>query len=84
MKEKRNCGAPYPVYPQMMVPTMPTPYMTGYNQGYTNNQYNSAEQQISNLDERLTNLESRVSRIENMLNSNNNNNQYNGSNYYMV
>ena len=72
----------------MNIPAMPTPYMTGYNQGYSNNSLssNTIEQQINNLEERLTNLESRVSRIENTLNSNSNNNgaQYNGSNYYMV
>ena len=88
MKEKRNCAAPYPVYPPIMgVPTMPTPYMTGYNQGYTNNSIssNTIEQQINNLEQQMTNLETRVSRLENMLNGNkNNNNQYNGSNYYMV
>lgn len=88
MKEKRNCGMPYPVYPQN-VPMMgvPTPYMTGFTQGYTQNSIssNTALQQISNLEQQMTNLETRVSRLENALSSNNsNNNQYNGSNYYMV
>ena len=89
MKDKRNCSTPYPVYPPVMgIPAIPTPYMTGYNQGYTNNSItsNTIEQQINNLEQQMTNLETRVSRLENMLNGNNNstNNQYNGSNYYMV
>ena len=89
MKDKRNCTTPYPVYPPVMgIPTMPNPYMTGYNQGFTNNSLssNTVEQQINNLEEHLNNLENRISRIENMLNTNNtnNSNQYNGSNYYMV
>ncbi len=91
MKDKRNCQTPYPIYPPVMgFPTMPTPYMTGYNQGYSNNSLssNTIEQQINNLEQQMTNLETRVSRIENLLNTNNtnntNNNQYNGSNYYMV
>lgn len=75
MKDKRNCSQPYPVYPQMMVPPMPMPYTTGYSQNYSNTQ------QTSNLEDRLNNLESRISKLESMLN---NNNQYNGSNYYMV
>lgn len=83
MKEKRNCSAPYPIYPPMM--GIPSPYMAGYNQGYTNNSIssNTLEQQANNLDERLNNLESRISRIENILN-NKNSTQYSGSNYYMV
>lgn len=91
MKEKRNCGTPYPVYPQpvpMMEMPLATPYMAGYNQGYTQNSIssNTIEQQINNLEQQMTNLETRVSRLENMLNTNNSNsnNQYNGSNYYMV
>ena len=88
MKDKRNCGTPYPVYPQMMgVPPMPTPYMAGYSQGYTSNSIssNTVEMQINNLEQQMTNLETRISRLENMLNSgNSNSNQYNGSNYYMV
>lgn len=91
MKEKRNCGTPYPMYPQAMpimgVPPMPTPYMTGYSQGYTSNSIssNTIEQQLNNIDQQITNLETRVQRIENMLNTNTSNNtQYNGSNYYMV
>ena len=34
MKDKRNCGVPYPVYPQVIIPPVQTPYMAGYNQGY--------------------------------------------------
>lgn len=85
MKDKRNCGAPYPIYPPVMgIPNMP--YMTGYQQGYTNNSLssNTVETQINNLEQQMTNLETRVSRLENMLNTNKNNSQYNGSNYYMV
>ena len=84
MKDKRNCGTPYPIYPPMMgIPNMP--YMTGYQQGYTNNSLssNTIEAQINNLEQQMTNLEIRVSKLENMLNANKNN-QYNGSNYYMV
>lgn len=88
MKDKRNCNAPYPVYPPVMgIPGIPTPYMNGYNQGYSNNNISSNTnlQQINNLEQQMTNLETRVSRLENVLNGNNNsNNQYNGSNYYMV
>ena len=84
MKEKRNCGTPYPVYPQpvpIMEMPLATPYMTGYNQGYTQNSISS-----NTIEQQMTNLETRVSRLENMLNTNNSNsnNQYNGSNYYMV
>lgn len=84
MKEKRNCGTPYPVYPQpvpMMEMPLATPYMAGYNQGYTQNSISS-----NTIEQQMTNLETRVSRLENMLNTNNSNsnNQYNGSNYYMV
>ena len=85
MKDKRNCSAPYPVYPPVMgIPGMPTPYMTGYNQDYNNISSNTTLQQINNLEQQMTNLETRVSRLENVLNGNNNSNQYNGSNYYMV
>lgn len=86
MKDKRNCNTPYPIYPPVMgIPPMQVPYMAGYQQGYTNNSIssNTVEQQINNLEQQMTNLETRVSRLENMLNGNNNN-QYNGSNYYMV
>lgn len=85
MKEKRNCNSPYPVYPPNMgIPIMPTPFMTGYQQGYTNNSItsNTIEQQMNNLEAQLNNLETRVSKLESMLNSNNQ--QYNNSNYYMV
>lgn len=88
MKDKRNCGTPYPIYPPVMgLPAMPTPYMSGYNQGYSNNSLssNTIEQQINNLEQQINNLESRLSKIENTLSNNNSNNsQYNGSNYYMV
>lgn len=86
MKDKRNCGTPYPIYPPMMgIPSMQSPYMTGYGQGFTNNSIssNTLEQQINNIDSRINNLENRVSKLESMLN-NSSNNQYNGSNYYMV
>ena len=84
MKEKRNCGTPYPVYPQpvpIMEMPLATPYMAGYNQGYTQNSISS-----NTIEQQMTNLETRVSRLENMLNTNNSNSnsQYNGSNYYMV
>lgn len=91
MKDKRNCGVPYPIYPQypqampiMGMPNMPTPYMTGFNQGYTQNSIssNTIEQQLNNLEQQLNNLETRVSKLENMATTNNS--QYNGSNYYMV
>lgn len=87
MKEKRNCGAPYPIYPPVMgIPNMQVPFINGYQQGYTNNSLssNTIETQINNLEQQMTNLETRVSRLENMINTNKNSNQYNGSNYYMV
>ena len=81
MKDKRNCGTPYPIYtPVMGIPPMQTPYMAGYHQGYTNNSISS-----NTIEQQLNNLEKRISRLENILNGNNNNsNQYSGSNYYMV
>lgn len=87
MKDKRNCGTPYPIYPPVMgIPPIQAPYIAGYQQGManTNISSNTVEQQINNLEQQMTNLETRVSRLENMFNSNTNNNQYNGSNYYMV
>lgn len=90
MKDKRNCGVPYPMYPQypqtmpiMGMANMPNPYMTGYTQGYNQNSIssNTIEQQLNNLEQQLNNLENRVTKLENMTN---NNSQYNGSNYYMV
>lgn len=80
MKDKRNCGTPYPIYPQNVIPTMPVPYMTGYNQNYTVS--NTIDQQINGLEQKVAHLETRLSKLENLLN--NTNNQYNGSNYYMV
>lgn len=84
MKDKRNCGVPYPVYPQVIIPPVQTPYMAGYNQGYNTSSIQYNDKQINNLEERLNNIETRISRLENIMNNNSNNNQYNGSNYYMV
>ena len=89
MKDKRNCGANYPIYQPPMMPFigMPNPYQMGYNQGYTTNSIssNTLEQQLNNLEQQVNNLESRVTRLENMNNINIiNNNKYNNSNYYMV
>lgn len=90
MKDKRNCGYSYPMYPQQMIqpfptmPVMPTPYQAGYNQGYTNNSLssNTVEQQLNNLEQQIRDLDQRVSRLESL--NNTSNNKYNNSNYYMV
>ena len=94
MKEKRQCGnnMNYPVYQQpMMVPPMGYPMyqmpnmmgmnnMTGMTGGITSNTF---EQQINNIEQQINLLDQRITRLEN-LNSNNMNNKYNDSNYYMV
>ena len=91
MKDKRNCGnnMNYPIYQQpMMVPPMGYPmYPGGFQQnmqgmpgGITNNAF---EQQINNLEQQINLLDQRITRLEN-LNTNNINNKYNDSNYYMV
>ena len=92
MKDKRQCSnnMNYPIYQQpMMIPPMGYPmYQGGFqpnmmgmmNNGINNNTY---EQQINNLEQQINLLDKRVTRLEN-LSSNNINNKYNDSNYYMV
>ena len=92
MKDKRNCNnnMNYPMYGgPMMVPPMGFPNYQGmtnypqvpnFNQGITTNTF---EQQINNLEQQVNQLEQRVTRLERQY-INNNNNNYNGSNYYMV
>ena len=87
MKDKRNCGAAYPVYPQPIMPPMgiPTPYMAGYNQGYSTNSIssNTMEQSPNNLEQQINNLNTRVTKLESMISQGNTTN-YNDTNYYMV
>ena len=87
MKDKRNCNnnMNYPMYGPMMVPPMGFPNypqipMPNYNQGITTNTF---EQQINNLEQQINLLDQRITRLEKQY-INNNNNNYNGSNYYMV
>lgn len=91
MKDKRNCGGMYPIYPQPMpnqMPMMPYQQMPYYN--YTQTTTNSNE--ISNMQNQINNLENRVSKLEQMANSMGstnslgsiNNSKYTDSNYYMV
>lgn len=87
MKDKRNCGMPYPMYGGMPMPLpMPTPYQTGFNQGYQTNSVssNTIEQQLNNLFNQINNLEARVTNLENKQSSGGNTTTYNDSNYYMV
>lgn len=85
MKDKRNCNnnMNYPMYGPMMVPPMGLPNYQGmpnFNQGITTNTF---EQQINNLEQQINLLDQRITRLEKQY-INNNNNNYNGSNYYMV
>ena len=85
MKDKRNCNnnMNYPMYGPMMVPPMGFPnypQVPNFNQGISTNTF---EQQINNLEQQINLLDQRVTRLEKQY-INNNNNKYNGSNYYMV
>ena len=82
MKDKRNCNnnMNYPMYGgPMMMPPMGY-LMSNFNQGISQNTF---EQQINNLEQQLTLLDQRITRLEKQY-INNSNNNYNGSNYYMV
>lgn len=95
MKEKRQCSnnTNYPIYQQpMMVPPMGYPMYQG---GFPNMMgmpniggitTNTLEQQINNIEQQINILDQRVTRLEGLNNnsSNNFNNKYNDSNYYMV
>jgi len=82
MRKERNCGMPYPMYQNGM---MPIPMAPGMNptQIYQNNniqdQINSMQNQINNLDNRITKLETNTK-----AETNNYNTKYNDSNYYML
>lgn len=90
MKDKRNCGGMYPIYPQPMpnqMPMMPYQPLPSYN--YTQTTTNSNE--ISNMQSQINNLDNRVSKLEQMVNNMGNSNlgtinnsKYTDSNYYMV
>ena len=90
MRKERNCGMPYPVYQNGMMPIMPINMAPNMNQMNPNMQYytssNTIEQQMNTMQEQINNLENRVSKIEMSMKSNqtNYNTKYNDSNYYML
>lgn len=87
MKDKRNCNnnMNYPVYGgPMMMPPMGYPNFQPFPNYNNNISANTYEQQINNLQEQVNNLEQRITRLERQYMNNNNSNNYNGSNYYMV
>ena len=89
MRKERNCGMPYPVYQNGMMPIMPINMAPGMNQMNPNMQYtnnNFLEQQLNSIQDQINSLDNRVSKLE--MGSKNNqttyNNKYNDSNYYML
>ena len=88
MRKERNCGMPYPVYQNGMMPIMPINMAPNMNPMNPNMQYytsNSIEQKINAIDEALNNLDKRVSKLEaNSKATTDYNTKYNDSNYYML
>ena len=90
MRKERNCGMPYPVYQNGMMPIMPINMAPGMNQMNPNMQYytssNSIEQQIKGMQDAINNLDKRVSKLEMNQKANDTtyNTKYNDSNYYML
>ena len=81
MRRERNCGMPYPMYQNGMMPIPMAPNMNP-NQIYTNN----IQEQISSMQDTINNLDKRVSKLEmnNKTSETTYNTKYNDSNYYML
>jgi len=78
--KKDRCNMNMPMYPGYM-PNM----MNGVNPNMFYNpldDYNSQDQQISNLNNRISSLERRISNLEGLIG--NNNTTYNTTNYQML
>jgi flagellar capping protein FliD len=78
MRKERNCGMPYPMYQNGMMPIPMAPTMN-YQNNIIQDQINSMQNQISNLENKVTKLETNMK-----AETNNYNTKYNDSNYYML